>query len=68
MDNMPQGRPGRIEEAARLIIGQAKMACRLVEEDRLEKVISLGGGCITLSLLTEKVFACIMTSPFVLRI
>ena len=43
-DNMPRGKPGKLEEAARLIIGQAKMACDLVQEGKFEKVISLGGG------------------------
>ena len=36
--------PGKVEEAARLIIGQAKMACDLVHEDKYEKVVSIGGG------------------------
>lgn len=43
-DNAPIGKPGKIETAARLIIGQAKKACDLVEEGKFEKVISLGGG------------------------
>src|SRR3990172_8776460 len=30
-DNRPPGKPGKLEEAARLIIGQAKMACDLVQ-------------------------------------
>jgi acetoin utilization protein AcuC len=30
MDNKPIGKPGRLEEAARLVIGQAKKACELV--------------------------------------
>jgi acetoin utilization protein AcuC len=44
MDNMPIGRPGKLEEAARLIIGQAKMACDLVQADKFKKVVSVGGG------------------------
>ncbi len=44
MDNMPIGRPGKLEEAARLIVGQAKMACDLVHGGTYRKVISLGGG------------------------
>ncbi|MDO8687488.1 MAG: histone deacetylase [Dehalococcoidales bacterium] len=43
-DNRPIGRPGKLEEAARLIIGQAKMACRLVQGGEFAKVVSLGGG------------------------
>ena len=44
MDNMPTGWSGKIEEAARLVIGQAKLACHLVEEGKYEKAISIGGG------------------------
>ena len=44
MDNMPIGRPGKLEEAARLVIGQAKKACELVQEGTYQKVISIGGG------------------------
>jgi acetoin utilization protein AcuC len=44
MDNMPIGKPGKLEEAARLIIGQAKMACELVQEGTYKKVVSIGGG------------------------
>jgi acetoin utilization protein AcuC len=44
MDNMPIGRPGKLEEAARLVIGQAKAACELVQEGTYKKVISIGGG------------------------
>lgn len=36
-DNRPVGNPGRIEEAARYIIGQAKMACDLVQSGRYQK-------------------------------
>lgn len=44
MDNLPTGRPGRIEEAARLIIGQAKLATQLIMDGTFKKVISIGGG------------------------
>jgi acetoin utilization protein AcuC len=43
-DNSPVGRPGKLEEAARLIVGQAKMACDLVQRGEFKKAISLGGG------------------------
>jgi len=43
-DNLPVGRPGKLEEAARLIVGQAKMACNLVQEGKFKKVVSIGGG------------------------
>jgi len=43
-DNMPIGKPGKLEEAARLIIGQAKLAADLVQSGDYEKVVSLGGG------------------------
>lgn len=43
-DNRPIGKPGKLEEAARVIIGQAKMACDVVQGDKFKKVVSLGGG------------------------
>jgi len=43
-DNMPKSRAGKVEEAARLIIGQAKKACDMVLEDSTDKVVVLGGG------------------------
>jgi len=43
-DNMPIGRPGKLEEAARLVIGQAKLAADLVHSGQFNKVVSLGGG------------------------
>ena len=43
-DNKPVGKPGKIEEAARLIVGQAKLAANLIEEDKFKKVVSIGGG------------------------
>ena len=44
LDNKPMGIPGDVEEAARLIVGQAKAACDLVQSGRYKKVLSLGGG------------------------
>jgi len=44
MDNKPIGRPGKLEEAARLVIGQAKKACELVQKGKYKKAISIGGG------------------------
>jgi len=43
-DNRPHGRPGKLEEAARLIVGQAKKACDLVEKGNFPKAVCLGGG------------------------
>ncbi|MFC1953886.1 histone deacetylase family protein [Chloroflexota bacterium] len=43
-DNLPIGKPGKLEEAARLVIGQAKMACSLVQNSKFKKIISIGGG------------------------
>ena len=43
-DNRPVGQPGKLEEAARLIVGQAKKACDLIGAGRFKKVVSLGGG------------------------
>jgi acetoin utilization protein AcuC len=43
-DNRPVGKPGKVEEAARLIIGQAKRAVDLVESGEFEKAVSIGGG------------------------
>ena len=44
MDNHPMGRPGKLEEAARMVIGQAKLAVDLVQSGQFKKAISLGGG------------------------
>jgi len=44
MDNLPTGHPGKIEEAARLVVGQAKKACNLVQQGEYNKVVSIGGG------------------------
>ena len=43
-DNFPVGKPGQLEAAARLIIGQAKMACDLVLGGKFKKAVSIGGG------------------------
>ncbi|MFC2024897.1 histone deacetylase family protein [Chloroflexota bacterium] len=43
-DNHPIGKPGKLEEAARLIVGQAKTACDLVQGGKFKKVVSIGGG------------------------
>jgi acetoin utilization protein AcuC len=43
-DNKPIGRPGKLEKAARLIIGQAKMAADLIQEGKFKKLVSIGGG------------------------
>lgn len=44
MDNMPFDTPGKLEEAARLIIGQAKMGADLIHKGTYQKAISIGGG------------------------
>lgn len=44
MDNMPIGKPGKLEEAARLVIGQAKLAADLVQTGKYSKAVSIGGG------------------------
>ena len=43
-DNAVLGRPGKLEEAARLVIGQAKKACDLVQAGSYAKAVSIGGG------------------------
>ncbi|MBC7074008.1 hypothetical protein H5T58_01310, partial [Candidatus Parcubacteria bacterium] len=43
-DNLPIGKPGKIEEAARYIVGQAKLAAGLVCQKKFKKIISVGGG------------------------
>jgi len=43
-DNLPIGRPGKLEEAARLVVGQAREAGDLVQRGRFQKVVSIGGG------------------------
>ena len=44
LDNRPIGRPGKVEEAARLVIGQAKLAADLVQAGKFKKAVSIGGG------------------------
>jgi len=44
IDNLPIGQPGKIEKAARYIVGQAKLAADLIWQGKFKKVISLGGG------------------------
>jgi acetoin utilization protein AcuC len=44
MDNMPFETPGKLEEAARLIIGQARMGCDLIQKGTFKVAISIGGG------------------------
>jgi len=44
MDNLPTGKPGKLEEAARLVVGQAKLAAQLVMKGTYDKVFSIGGG------------------------
>ena len=44
LDNLPVRKPGKVEEAARLVVGQAKKACDLVLANVYEKVVSIGGG------------------------
>jgi acetoin utilization protein AcuC len=44
VDNKPIGTPGQVEKAARIIVGQAKAACDLVQNGQYDKVISVGGG------------------------
>ena len=43
IDNRPRGRPGKIEEAARLMIGQVKMAADLIQAGEYKKVVCIGG-------------------------
>ena len=43
-DNMVLGRPGKLEEAARLVVGQVKTACDLVQAGTFKQAISVGGG------------------------
>ena len=42
-DNRPIGKPGKLEEAAKLMIGQAKMAADLIQTGQYEKVVCIGG-------------------------
>jgi len=42
-DNMPRGMPGKVEEAARLMIGQVKMAVDLIQAGEYQKAACIGG-------------------------
>ena len=44
LDDHPIGRPGNVEEAARLVVGQAKLAVDLVQSGRFKQAFSVGGG------------------------
>lgn len=44
MDNMPFDKPGNLEMAARIIIGQAKLGCDLILDDKYKIAVSIGGG------------------------
>jgi len=43
LDNLPRGRPGKLEAAARMMIGQVKKAAELVVSEGEEIVICIGG-------------------------
>ncbi|MFH0941866.1 MAG: histone deacetylase [Chloroflexota bacterium] len=43
MDNLPPGKPGKVGEAARLIIGLEKRACGLVMAGDYQKALCFGG-------------------------
>ena len=43
LDNLPRGRPGKLEEAARVMIGQVKMGADLIQTGKQEKVVCIGG-------------------------
>jgi acetoin utilization protein AcuC len=43
MDNLPRGRPGKVEEAARLMVGQAKTAADLIQAGKYKKIVCIGG-------------------------
>lgn len=42
-DNLPRGQPGKLEEAARVMIGQVKMGADLIQAGEYEKVVCIGG-------------------------
>jgi len=42
-DNLPVGKPGKLEEAARVMIGQVKMGADLIQGGEYEKVVCIGG-------------------------
>jgi acetoin utilization protein AcuC len=43
-DNVPIGPPGKIEEAARYVVGQAKKAADLLQGGEFQKAVCIGGG------------------------
>jgi acetoin utilization protein AcuC len=43
-DNYPRGKTGRIEEATRLIVGQAKLAADRIQQGEIQSIVSIGGG------------------------
>ena len=43
MDNLPRGKPSKVEEAARLMVGQAKMAVDLIQAGKYKKMVCIGG-------------------------
>lgn len=43
LDNLPRSTPGKLEEAARLMIGQAKTAVDLVQARKYDNVVCVGG-------------------------
>ena len=43
LDNLPRGRPGKLEVASRMMIGQVKKAAELALKEREEIVICIGG-------------------------
>jgi len=43
-DNKTREKPGKTEEAARLVVGQAKAACDLIQDGTTQKAVSIGGG------------------------
>ncbi len=43
-DNIPTGRPGKVEEAARYVVGQAREAADLLQGGAFQKAVCIGGG------------------------
>ena len=43
-DNRPMEKCGKLEEAARLVIGQAKLACDLIQSGEFATAVGIGGG------------------------
>jgi len=44
IDNQTNEHPGKTEEAARMVVGQAKAACDLIQDGTTEKAVCIGGG------------------------